>query len=173
MSQVVKPCCSMSCVELLLLQVNHKRVRCAHKCAGWSQEEGADYITCRFKGKPDIKAHMIIGADGVRSAVRASMFPDDPGPRFLVRHAPAHSAPVLTRRTRCQHHHCSAVCATNVVRLSSRRVHSMWFTVCCTACWMDAAAVHMQRVVRECIQLMLPQAVSVAHCRQCVLCRAS
>lgn len=89
----------MPSVVLWLLQVNHKRVRCAHKCAGWSQQEGADYITCSFKGKPDIKARMVIGADGVRSAVRASMFPDDPGPRFLVRHCWLY----------CGHqHHCSA-----------------------------------------------------------------
>lgn len=30
------------------------------------------------------RARMVVGADGVRSAVRASMFPEDPGPRFLV-----------------------------------------------------------------------------------------
>jgi 2-polyprenyl-6-methoxyphenol hydroxylase-like FAD-dependent oxidoreductase len=96
----------MSCVELLLLQVNHKRVRCAHKCAGWSQQEGVDYIPCQFKGKPDIKARMVIGADGVRSAVRASMFPNDPGPRFLVRQAPTDPIPVLTYHG--HHHHGSA-----------------------------------------------------------------
>lgn len=38
-----------------MLQVNHKRVRCGHKCTGWSQQEGAEYITCHFKNKPDIK----------------------------------------------------------------------------------------------------------------------
>lgn len=31
------------------------------------------------------RARLVVGADGVRSAVRASMFPEDPGPRFLVR----------------------------------------------------------------------------------------
>ena len=30
------------------------------------------------------RARMVVGADGVRSAVRASMYPTDPGPRFLV-----------------------------------------------------------------------------------------
>lgn len=37
------------------VQVNHQRVRCSHKCTGWSQQEGAEYITCHFKGQPDIK----------------------------------------------------------------------------------------------------------------------
>lgn len=45
--------CSVSAPSVA--QVNHQRVRCSHKCSGWSQQDGAEYITCHFKGQPDIK----------------------------------------------------------------------------------------------------------------------
>lgn len=30
------------------------------------------------------RARFVVGADGVRSAIRRTMFPKDPGPRWLV-----------------------------------------------------------------------------------------
>jgi hypothetical protein len=44
------------CLDTILVpeQVNHKRVRCGHKCSGWTHPQGADYVVCHFKGKPDV-----------------------------------------------------------------------------------------------------------------------
>lgn len=43
-------------------------------CSSATNVDGG--LTCR--------ARLVIGADGVRSAVRSTMFPKDPGPRYLV-----------------------------------------------------------------------------------------
>lgn len=49
----------------------------AHHPANGEHSWVAMLATCR--------AHLVVGADGVRSAIRGSMSPGDPGPRFLVR----------------------------------------------------------------------------------------
>ncbi|WIA28788.1 hypothetical protein OEZ86_011320 [Tetradesmus obliquus] len=79
--------------------VEPSRVRCGHKCRGYTVDEAAGHVAVHFKDKPDIKARLVIGADGVRSVIRSSMCPSDPGPRFLgymnwnaVRHVPGSSS---------------------------------------------------------------------------------
>lgn len=34
-----------------------------------------------MQDKPDVRARLLVGADGLRSAIRATMVPQDPGPR--------------------------------------------------------------------------------------------
>ncbi|GLC34126.1 hypothetical protein PLESTB_000840100 [Pleodorina starrii] len=36
-----------------------------------------------FRNQPSVTTQLVVGADGVFSAIRAAMFPDDPGPRYL------------------------------------------------------------------------------------------
>eukprot|EP00879_Flechtneria_rotunda_P016255 GHRR01017007.1.p1 GENE.GHRR01017007.1~~GHRR01017007.1.p1 ORF type:complete len:385 (+),score=114.10 GHRR01017007.1:670-1824(+) len=62
--------------------VDQSRVRCKHKGTGYTDSPDG-WITCHFEGQPDIRARFVIGADGVRSIIRRSMFPSDPGPRYL------------------------------------------------------------------------------------------
>ncbi|GFH12919.1 uncharacterized protein HaLaN_08700, partial [Haematococcus lacustris] len=62
-------------------------VHCGHRVTGFtdtrSQPGREGRITLHFKGQPDVYAHMVVAADGLRSALRAAMLPQDPGPRYL------------------------------------------------------------------------------------------
>ncbi|KXZ51918.1 hypothetical protein GPECTOR_11g45 [Gonium pectorale] len=43
----------------------------------------ASRAVVHFRSQPSVTARLVVGADGVFSAVRAAMFPGDPGPRYL------------------------------------------------------------------------------------------
>ncbi|KXZ51920.1 hypothetical protein GPECTOR_11g47 [Gonium pectorale] len=43
----------------------------------------ASRAVVHFRSQPSVTARLVVGADGVFSAVRAAMFPSDPGPRYL------------------------------------------------------------------------------------------
>ncbi len=40
-------------------------------------------VVLRFRGRPPVTARLAVAADGVFSAMRAALFPSDPGPRYL------------------------------------------------------------------------------------------
>jgi hypothetical protein len=41
--------------SVVLLQVDARRVRCGHKCRGYTVDEAAGLVAVHFKDKPDIK----------------------------------------------------------------------------------------------------------------------
>ncbi len=43
----------------------------------------ASSVVIRFRGRPPVTARLAVAADGVFSAMRAALFPSDPGPRYL------------------------------------------------------------------------------------------
>jgi 2-polyprenyl-6-methoxyphenol hydroxylase-like FAD-dependent oxidoreductase len=45
------------------------------------EEEGGGVIV-HFRGQEDVCARFVVAADGVRSALRATLLPQDPGPRW-------------------------------------------------------------------------------------------
>lgn len=36
-----------------------------------------------FRGQPSVRARLAVAADGLRSSMRAALYPNDPGPRYL------------------------------------------------------------------------------------------
>ncbi|PNH10702.1 Zeaxanthin epoxidase, chloroplastic, partial [Tetrabaena socialis] len=77
-------------------------VHCGHAATGyeevWAEEgeaESSGGLACaqrpahasraivHFRDQPSVRARLVVGADGVFSAIRAAMFPQDPGPRYL------------------------------------------------------------------------------------------
>ncbi|KAL6761566.1 hypothetical protein V8C86DRAFT_2531749 [Haematococcus lacustris] len=62
-------------------------VHCEHRVTGFtdtaSQPGRQGRITLHFKGQPDVYARMVVAADGLRSALRAALLPQDPGLRYL------------------------------------------------------------------------------------------
>jgi len=56
-------------------------VQCGYRVTGFTEVEGG--VLLHFKDKPDVLARLAVAADGVRSALRATMLPQDPGPRYL------------------------------------------------------------------------------------------
>eukprot|EP00775_Hariotina_reticulata_P012352 gene12352-12486_t len=83
--------------NVLASLVDKSRVLCGHKCTGYSV--GPDQlVTVHFQGQPDIRARLVVGADGVRSAIRGSLAPHDKM-RYLgfmnwnaLRHVPGSSS---------------------------------------------------------------------------------
>jgi 2-polyprenyl-6-methoxyphenol hydroxylase-like FAD-dependent oxidoreductase len=58
-------------------------VHCSHRATGYTEvpeEEGGGVIV-HFRGQEDVRARFVVAADGVRSALRATLLPNDPGPR--------------------------------------------------------------------------------------------
>lgn len=75
----------------LAAQVPSEAVHCSHPTVGYEEaraDQGAgagagaaDHVLVHFRGQPSVSAKLVVGADGVFSAVRAAMLPNDPGPR--------------------------------------------------------------------------------------------
>jgi 2-polyprenyl-6-methoxyphenol hydroxylase-like FAD-dependent oxidoreductase len=58
-------------------------IHCSHRATGYTvvpEEEGGGVVV-HFRGQQDVRARFVVAADGVRSALRATMVPQDPGPR--------------------------------------------------------------------------------------------
>ncbi|KAL6758981.1 hypothetical protein V8C86DRAFT_2585754 [Haematococcus lacustris] len=62
-------------------------VHCGQRVTGFTdtREQAGQLgrITLHFKGGCDVQARLVVAADGLRSALRAAMLPQDPGPRYL------------------------------------------------------------------------------------------
>jgi 2-polyprenyl-6-methoxyphenol hydroxylase-like FAD-dependent oxidoreductase len=58
-------------------------VHCSHRATGYTEvpEEEGGGVVVHFRGQEDVRARFVVAADGVRSALRATMVPQDPGPR--------------------------------------------------------------------------------------------
>lgn len=59
--------------KLLLNKLNSKQINLDHKCDSLSFK--ANKVVVDFYNKPDVSADFVIGADGLRSKVRSSLFP--------------------------------------------------------------------------------------------------
>jgi 2-polyprenyl-6-methoxyphenol hydroxylase-like FAD-dependent oxidoreductase len=58
-------------------------IHCCHRATGYSvvpEEEGGGVIV-HFRGQEDVCARCVVAADGVRSALRATLLPQDTGSR--------------------------------------------------------------------------------------------
>ena len=60
--------------EILLSALPAGTVRLGAKCTGFEQE--ADGVSVRFAGAPPDRAELVVGADGIHSAVRRQLFPE-------------------------------------------------------------------------------------------------
>jgi len=66
-------------LELLLREVDPSRLHLDHQFTGLSQDESE--VTARFLNQNAVSGDVLLGADGLHSAVRAQLFSDAP-PRY-------------------------------------------------------------------------------------------
>ncbi|KAG2497363.1 hypothetical protein HYH03_004522 [Edaphochlamys debaryana] len=83
--------------DALACLVPEERVHCNHAAIGydeiWDEQDEHDTpgaqrgrasaAVVHFRGQPSVRARLVVAADGVFSALRAHMYPNDPGPRYL------------------------------------------------------------------------------------------
>ena len=66
-------------LAILAKEVQSSRLHIGHECIGF--EQTCDGVTARFKNGDTARGDVLIGADGLRSVIRAQLFGDDP-PRY-------------------------------------------------------------------------------------------
>jgi salicylate hydroxylase len=77
-------CTSLQVQNTLASLLPEQAIHCNHRATGYTEvpEEEGGGVVVHFRGQEDVRARFVVAADGVRSALRATMVPQDPGPRW-------------------------------------------------------------------------------------------
>ena len=67
-------------LEETLERLGPGRVVCGHRCTGATQDAGG--VTVHFADAPAVRGAVAIGCDGIHSALRRQLYPDEGAPRY-------------------------------------------------------------------------------------------